>query len=61
MRYSQWLNVTGFPGATVPVSISAEGLPIGIQVIGRPYEEELVLAVAERIENGRGPWQPPST
>jgi amidase len=59
MRFSQWLNLTGFPGASVPVSISAGGLPIGIQVIGRPYEEELVLAVAERIENGRGPWQGP--
>jgi amidase len=60
MRLSQWLNLTGFPGASVPVSISAGGLPIGIQVIGRPYEEELVLAVAERIENGRGPWQAPA-
>jgi Asp-tRNA(Asn)/Glu-tRNA(Gln) amidotransferase A subunit family amidase len=34
-------------------------LPIGLQVIGRPHEEELVLAVAEHIENARGPWQPP--
>jgi len=59
MRFSQWLNLTGFPGVSVPVSLSAEGLPIGIQVIGRPFEEELVLAVAERIENGRGPWQSP--
>jgi len=59
MRFSQWLNLTGFPGASVPVSISAGGLPTGIQVIGRPYEEELVLAVPERIENGRGPWQAP--
>jgi Asp-tRNA(Asn)/Glu-tRNA(Gln) amidotransferase A subunit family amidase len=59
MRFSQWLNLTGFPSASVPVSVSAKGLPIGIQVIGRPYEEELVLAVAERIENGRGPWQAP--
>jgi Asp-tRNA(Asn)/Glu-tRNA(Gln) amidotransferase A subunit family amidase len=59
MRFSQWLNLTGFPGASVPVSVSAEGLPIGVQVIGRPHEEELVLAVAERIESGRGPWQPP--
>jgi Asp-tRNA(Asn)/Glu-tRNA(Gln) amidotransferase A subunit family amidase len=59
MRFSQWLNLTGFPGASVPVSVSAEGLPIGVQVIGRPHEEELVLAVAERIENGRGPWQAP--
>ena len=59
MRFSQWLNLTGFPGASVPVSVSADGLPIGVQVIGRPHEEELVLAVAERIERGRGPWQAP--
>jgi amidase len=59
MRFSQWLNLTGFPGASVPVSVSGEGLPIGVQVIGRPHEEELLLAVAERIETGRGPWQPP--
>ena len=59
MRFSQWLNLTGFPGVSVPVSVSAEGLPIGIQVIGRPHEEELVLAVAERIENARGAWQAP--
>jgi Asp-tRNA(Asn)/Glu-tRNA(Gln) amidotransferase A subunit family amidase len=30
-----------------------------VQVIGRPHEEELVLAVAERIEQARGPWQAP--
>jgi Asp-tRNA(Asn)/Glu-tRNA(Gln) amidotransferase A subunit family amidase len=59
MRHSQWLNLTGFPGASVPMALSAEGLPIGVQVIGRPHEEELVLAVAQRIEQARGPWQPP--
>ena len=59
MRFSQWLNLTGFPGASVPVTVSAEGLPIGVQVIGRPHEEEWVLAVAERIECARGPWQEP--
>jgi amidase len=59
MRFSQWLNLAGFPGASVPMSVSAEGLPIGVQVIGRPYEEELLLAVAERVENVRGPWQAP--
>jgi Asp-tRNA(Asn)/Glu-tRNA(Gln) amidotransferase A subunit family amidase len=59
MRFSQWLNLTGLPGASVPVAVSAKGLPIGVQVIGRPHEEELVLAVAEQIENARGPWQPP--
>jgi len=59
MRHSQWLNLVGFPGVAVPVGMSRDGLPIGVQVIGRPYEEELVLAVAEAIERGRGSWQAP--
>ena len=59
MRFSQWLNLTGFPGATVPISLSNEGLPIGVQIIGRPFEDELVLAVAESLEDSRGPWPPP--
>jgi amidase len=59
MRFSQWLNLTGFPGVSVPVSVSADGLPVGVQVIGRPHEEELVLAVAEKIETARGTWQAP--
>ena len=46
-------------GASVPVSASADGLPVGVQVIGRPHEEELVLAVAEKIETARGQWQAP--
>jgi Asp-tRNA(Asn)/Glu-tRNA(Gln) amidotransferase A subunit family amidase len=60
MRYSQWLNLAGFPGVSVPVGMSRDGLPIGVQVIGRPYEEEWVLAVAEAIERGRGAWQVPN-
>jgi Asp-tRNA(Asn)/Glu-tRNA(Gln) amidotransferase A subunit family amidase len=59
MRFSQWLNLAGFPGASLPMGVSKEGLPIGAQVIGRPFEDELVLAVAEAIEQARGPWQPP--
>jgi amidase len=59
MRFSQWLNLLGLPGASVPFAISVKGLPIGVQVIGRPHEEELVLAVAEKIENGRGAWRAP--
>jgi len=59
MRFSQWLNLTGLPGASVPVGVSTKGLPIGVQVIGRPREEELLLAVAEQIETARGAWQAP--
>jgi amidase len=59
MRHSQWLNLAGFPGAVVPMLLSAEGMPIGVQIIGRPNEDELVLAVAEALETARGPWQAP--
>jgi Asp-tRNA(Asn)/Glu-tRNA(Gln) amidotransferase A subunit family amidase len=60
MRHAQWLNLTGFPGISLPMEESAEGLPIGVQLIGRPYEEELLLDVAERLEEARGPWQAPA-
>ena len=57
MRHSQWLNLVGFPGVSVPIGKSTEGLPIGVQVIGRPYEEALLLSVAESLELARGRWQ----
>jgi Asp-tRNA(Asn)/Glu-tRNA(Gln) amidotransferase A subunit family amidase len=59
MRFSQWLNLTGFPGVSVPVQLSKEGLPIGVQLIGRPFEDELLLSLAERLEQARGPWNTP--
>lgn len=59
MRHSQWLNLAGLPGLSVPISISSDGLPIGVQLIGRPNEEELLLTIAEALELARGPWQPP--
>ena len=49
----------GNPAAVVPVSHSPEGLPIGVQLVGRPWEEEQVLAVAAALEKESGPWQAP--
>jgi amidase len=60
MRHSQWLNLVGFPGVSVPMGKSADGLPIGVQIIGRPFEDELVLDLAERLEEARGPWEEPA-
>jgi Asp-tRNA(Asn)/Glu-tRNA(Gln) amidotransferase A subunit family amidase len=57
--YSQWFNLLGNPGAVVPMERSAEGLPIGVQIVGRPWDEERVLAIAEIVERGGG-WTPPS-
>ena len=45
--YSEWFNLLGMPGVAVPTAHSVEGLPIGVQLIARPWEEELVLSVAE--------------
>jgi aspartyl-tRNA(Asn)/glutamyl-tRNA(Gln) amidotransferase subunit A len=48
--YSQTFNVFGLPAVSVPVSRSSDGLPIGVQIVGRPFEEDTVLAAAAIIE-----------
>lgn len=60
MSYCQWFNALGNPAVVVPVGRSPEGLPIGVQVVGRPFEEELVLAVAQEIESRCGTISEPS-
>jgi amidase len=57
--YSQCFNLLGNPAAVVPMGFSPEGLPIGVQIIGRPWEEESVLAVAARVERAGGWKEPP--
>ena len=59
MRYTQWFNLLAAPAAVVPVGRSAEGLPIGVQVAGRPYDDEAVLAVAGVIDEEFGYVAPP--
>ena len=54
--YSQTANVFGLPAAVVPVGRTAEGLPIGVQIIGRPFEEDRVMSAAAIIERGAGIW-----
>ncbi len=58
--YCEWFNLLGFPAAVVPVGSSPQGLPIGVQIVGRPWEEELVLEVAAVIEQECGGFcEPP--
>ena len=59
MRYTQWFNLLGSPAAVVPVGRSSEGLPIGVQIAGRPYRDELVLAVANALDAEFGYQLPP--
>jgi len=48
--YAQTFNVFDLPVVTVPAGRSSEGLPIGVQIVGRPFAEEMVLAAAEIVE-----------
>jgi len=59
MHYTQWFNLIGNPAAVVPAGQSPEGLPIGVQIIGRPFEEEAVLAAAEVLDRSIGGWREP--
>lgn len=52
-------SALGLPAASVPVARSAEGLPVGVQVIGRRGREDEVLAVAGKLEDALGGWIPP--
>jgi amidase len=58
--YSQTYNVFDLPVACVPAGVSRDGMPIGVQIIGRPFAEKHVLAAAELIEKALGGWREPS-
>ena len=59
MRCSQFANAMGLPALVVPAGRSSEGLPIGVQLIGRPYREETLFAVGAAIEKEFGFAWPP--
>jgi Asp-tRNA(Asn)/Glu-tRNA(Gln) amidotransferase A subunit family amidase len=48
--YSQWFNLLGNPAVVLTVDRSDDGLPIGVQIVGKPWHEEQVLAVAAVLE-----------
>ena len=57
--YSQAYNLLGNPSVVVPAGYSDEGLPIGVQIVGRPFDDRFVLALAQRFEEAAGEWTPP--
>jgi Asp-tRNA(Asn)/Glu-tRNA(Gln) amidotransferase A subunit family amidase len=48
------------PAATVRGGTSAEELPIDVQLVARPWRDDVALATALRVERELGPWPPPS-
>lgn len=57
--YTMTYNLTGWPAAVVRAGTSREGLPIGVQVVARPWRDDVTLAVVQHIEKVLGGWQPP--
>jgi aspartyl-tRNA(Asn)/glutamyl-tRNA(Gln) amidotransferase subunit A len=49
-RFARGINVLGFPALSIPCGVSSEGLPIGLQMIARPFEEDLLLTLGEALE-----------
>ncbi len=58
--YSQAFNVFDLPVVVVPAGRSSEGLPIGVQIVGRPFAEATVLSAAAVVEAALGGWQMPT-
>jgi amidase len=52
-------NVFDLPAVCVPASVTQTGLPVGVQIVGRPHEEALVLDAARVLEESLGGWRPP--
>ena len=57
--YAMIHNMTGWPGAVVRAGTSGAGLPIGVQVVAKPWREDIALALAQCIEESLGGWQRP--
>ncbi|MBS1167620.1 MAG: gatA 1 [Proteobacteria bacterium] len=52
------VNMAGLPGLAVPAGLSAEGLPLGLQLIGRPFDEETLFTLGSAIEKAVGTFSP---
>jgi amidase len=58
--YTMTYNLTGWPAVVVRGGTSPEGLPIGVQVVARPWREDIALAIGQQFEDELGGWQKPS-
>jgi len=52
------VNMAGLPGLSVPAGLSGDGLPLGLQLIGRPFDEETLFALGAAIEQAAGRFAP---
>jgi len=53
--FQEMFNVTGQPAAVVPWGLDRDGVPLSVQLVGRPYDEATLLSLSAQIESAR-PW-----
>jgi amidase len=59
VRHTQWFNALAAPAAVIPVGSSPEGLPIGVQIVARPFQDETALGIAAVVDAAFGYRPPP--
>ena len=52
------VNMAGLPGIAVPAGLDGQGLPLGLQLIGKPFDEETLFALGQKIEDAAGHFAP---
>jgi amidase len=57
--YCQIFNLLSNPSVIVPAGQSPEGLPIGVQIVGRHFEDPWILGIARRLGSALGEWRRP--
>lgn len=57
--YSAIFNIVGVPVVQVPLGLSSDGLPVGLQIVGGMFNDLLLMKLAEDIQEGFGGWIPP--
>jgi amidase len=55
--YTMAYNLAGLPGAVVRCGESSAGLPVAVQIVARPWREDVALAIAARLEEALGGWK----
>lgn len=60
IAYTLTYSLTGYPAVVVRTGTSADELPVGVQIVARPWRDDVALAVAAHLEKCFGGWQPPA-
>jgi aspartyl-tRNA(Asn)/glutamyl-tRNA(Gln) amidotransferase subunit A len=50
LRNSIPFNISGMPAVNIPVGLDRHGIPVGVQIVGRPFEESIILSLGNEFE-----------